>query len=56
MQNIKQISTGKKENKFGVNEKTFIEVSKYIKNSNLNLNVYVHIGSQFLDYKPYQNA
>jgi len=37
---IKQISTGKKENKFGVNEKTFIEISKYIKNSKfLNLNV-----------------
>ena len=53
---IKQISTGKKENKFGVNEKTFIEVSKYIKNSKfLNLKcLSVHIGSQILDYKPYQ--
>ena len=28
---IKQISTGKKENKFGINEKTFVEVSKYKK-------------------------
>ena len=53
---IKQISTGKKENKFGVNEKTFIEISKYIKNSKfLNLKcLSVHIGSQILDYKPYQ--
>ena len=32
---IKQISTGKKENKFGINEKTFVEVSKYIKSSKI---------------------
>ena len=53
---LKQISTGKKENKFGVSEKTFIEVSKYIKNSKfLNLKcLSVHIGSQILDHKPYQ--
>ena len=53
---LKQISTGKKENKFGVNEKTFIEVSEYIKNSKfLNLKcLSVHIGSQILDHKPYQ--
>ena len=53
---LKQISTGKKENKFGVNEKTFIEVSKYIKNSkSLNLKcLSVHIGSQILDHRPYQ--
>ena len=53
---LKQISTGKEENKFGINEKTFIEVSKYIKNSKfLNLKcLSVHIGSQILDYKPYQ--
>ena len=30
---LKQISTGKKENKFGVNEKTFLELVKYSKNS-----------------------
>ena len=30
---LKQISTGKKENKFGVNEKTFIEIFKFIKKS-----------------------
>ena len=55
-QTIKQISTGKKENKFGVNEKTFIEISKYVKSSKfLNLKcLSVHIGSQILDYKPYQ--
>ena len=53
---LKQISTGKKENKFGINEKTFIEVSKYIKKSKfLNLKcLSVHIGSQILDHKPYQ--
>ena len=53
---LKQISTGKKENKFGINEKTFIEVSRYIKDSKfLNLKcLSVHIGSQILDHKPYQ--
>ncbi len=53
---LKQISTGKKENKFGINMKIFIEVSKYIKNSKfLNLKcLSVHIGSQILDHKPYQ--
>ncbi len=53
---LKQISTGKKENKFGVNEKTFIEVSNHIKYSkHLNLKcLSVHIGSQILDHKPYK--
>ena len=53
---LKQISTGKKENKFGINEKTFIDVSRYIKDSKfLNLKcLSVHIGSQILDHKPYQ--
>ena len=53
---LKQISTGKKENKFGINEKTFIEVLKYIKGSKfLNLKcLSVHIGSQILDHRPYQ--
>ena len=52
---LKEISTGKKENKFGVNEKTFLELVNYIKNSkNLNLKcLSVHIGSQILDDKPY---
>ena len=52
---LSQISTGKKENKFGVNEKTFFELVKYCKNSN-NIDLKclsVHIGSQILDYKPY---
>tara|TARA_B100000686_G_scaffold351951_1_gene452290 strand:- start:529 stop:1743 length:1215 start_codon:yes stop_codon:yes gene_type:complete len=53
---LKQISTGKKENKFGVNEKTFIEIFKFIKKSrNINLKcLSVHIGSQILDHKPYE--
>ena len=53
---LKQISTGKKENKFGVNEKTFYELVNQFKNSkNINLQcLSVHIGSQILDYKPYE--
>ena len=53
---LKQISTGKSENKFGVNSKTFYELVKYCKNSkNINLQcLSVHIGSQILDHKPYQ--
>ena len=35
---LSQISTGKKENKFGVNKKTFFELLNYCKNSkNLDL-------------------
>ena len=53
---LKQISTGKKENKFGVNEKIFVQVSEYVRSSKfLNLKcLSVHIGSQILDYKPYK--
>jgi diaminopimelate decarboxylase len=53
---LSQISTGKKENKFGVNEKTFFELVNYCKNSNdLELKcLSVHIGSQILDHKPYE--
>jgi diaminopimelate decarboxylase len=53
---LKQISTGKKENKFGVDEKTFFELVNYSKNSkNINLKcLSVHIGSQILNYKPYE--
>jgi diaminopimelate decarboxylase len=53
---LKQISTGKKENKFGVDEKTFVELVNYSKNSNyINLKcLSVHIGSQILDHKPYE--
>jgi diaminopimelate decarboxylase len=52
---LSQISTGKKENKFGVNEKTFFELVNFCKNSNhLKLKcLSVHIGSQILDHKPY---
>ena len=53
---LSQISTGKKENKFGVSEKKFLELVKYVKKSkNLNLKcLSVHIGSQILDIKPYE--
>ena len=53
---LSQISTGKKENKFGVDEKIFFELVDYSKNSkNINLKcLSVHIGSQILDHKPYE--
>jgi len=53
---LSQISTGKKENKFGVDEKTFFELISFVKESkNINLKcLSVHIGSQILDYKPYE--
>ena len=53
---LKQISTGKKENKFGVNEKTFFELINYTNFSkNISLKcLSVHIGSQILDHKPYK--
>ena len=53
---LKQISTGKSENKFGVDEKTFIKIinlmkkSKFIRIKCLS----VHIGSQILNHKPYE--
>ena len=53
---LSQISTGKKENKFGVNKNTFIEIINFCKNSN-NIDLKclsVHIGSQILDHKPYE--
>ena len=53
---LSQISTGKKENKFGVNSKTFIKLINNYKNSN-NIDLKclsVHIGSQILDHKPYE--
>ena len=54
---LSQISTGKKENKFGVDQKIFLQLVKYIKKSkHLNLKcLSVHIGSQILSHKPYQN-
>ena len=53
---LKQISTGKKENKFGVDEKIFFDLVNYSKLSkNIDLKcLSVHIGSQILDYKPYE--
>ena len=53
---LSQISTGKKENKFGVNEKEFLKLVSYCQNSkNINLDcLSVHIGSQILDHKPYE--
>ncbi len=53
---LNQISTGKKENKFGVNDKTFFELVEYCKKSkNLDLKcLSVHIGSQILDHRPYE--
>ena len=53
---LKQISTGKKNNKFGVVEKIFLDLvnhSKLSKNINLKC-LSVHIGSQILNHKPYE--
>ncbi len=53
---LRQISTGKKENKFGVDQKKFLQLVNLVKKSkHLNLKcLSVHIGSQILNYKPYQ--
>ena len=53
---LSQISTGKKENKFGVDQRIFLQLVNVVKKSkNLNLKcLSVHIGSQILNYKPYQ--
>jgi diaminopimelate decarboxylase len=53
---LNQISTGKQENKFGVNKKTFFELVKYSQNSkNIKLKcLSVHIGSQIIDHRPYE--
>ena len=52
---LNQISTGKKENKFGVNKNTFHKIVNFCKNSkNIDLKcLSVHIGSQILDHRPY---
>ena len=52
---IKQISTGKKDNKFGIVEKFIYDTINLAKNSkNINLKcLSVHIGSQIVDYKPF---
>ena len=53
---LSQISTGKKENKFGVQKKTFYKIITFCKNSeHIDLKcLSVHIGSQILDHKPYE--
>ena len=53
---LNQISTGKKENKFGVNKDTFFKILNFCKDSkNIDLKcLSVHIGSQILDHKPYE--
>jgi len=53
---INKISTGKKEDKFGLTEKAFIELVEYTKNSKyLNLRcLSVHIGSQILNNLSYE--
>ncbi len=53
---LSQISTGKKDDKFGVNERTFLGLVNYSKNSeHLKLKcISVHIGSQILDISPYK--
>ncbi len=53
---LSQISTGKKENKFGVNKKIFFKLVNFCKSSkNIDLRcLSVHIGSQILDHKPYE--
>ena len=53
---LSQISTGKKENKFGVTEKDFYRLVTLVKNSKyIDLKcLSVHIGSQILNHKPYK--
>ena len=52
---LKKISTGKKEDKFGLTEINFLKAINKFKNSkNLNIRcLSVHIGSQITDHKPY---
>ena len=54
-QTLKQISTGKSENKFGVDKKTFVKIINLMKNSKfIKIKcLSVHIGSQILNHKPY---
>ncbi len=53
---LNQISTGKKENKFGVNNNTLKKILDFCsKSKNIELKcLSVHIGSQILDHKPYK--
>tara|TARA_B110000196_G_scaffold311813_1_gene316268 strand:- start:753 stop:1967 length:1215 start_codon:yes stop_codon:yes gene_type:complete len=51
-----QISTGKKENKFGITEEVFYELVNYVKKSkHIKLEcLSVHIGSQITNHQPYE--
>ena len=53
---LNQISTGKKENKFGVNSNTLKKILDFCtKTKNIEIKcLSVHIGSQILDHKPYE--
>jgi len=54
---LKKISTGKKENKFGLNGKKFLELLKKYRSSRF-INIIclsVHIGSQITSHIPYKN-
>jgi len=54
---LKKISTGKKENKFGLTGEKFLELLKKYKNSKF-INIIclsVHIGSQITSHVPYKN-
>ncbi len=53
---LNKISTGKKGDKFGVNEKVFIDLVNYTKKSKyINLKcLSVHIGSQIFENRPYE--
>ena len=53
---LTRISTGKKENKFGVTEKDFFRLVKHTKNSKyVRLKcLSVHIGSQIVNHQPYE--
>jgi len=54
---LKKISTGKKENKFGLTKKKFLELLKEYKDSKF-INIIclsVHIGSQITSHVPYKN-
>ena len=53
---LKEISTGKKENKFGLTRKKFLKLINKYKNSNF-INIIclsVHIGSQITNHAPYK--
>jgi diaminopimelate decarboxylase len=54
---LNKISTGKKENKFGLTRKKFLELLKIYKDSNFIdiICLSVHIGSQITNHSPYKN-